>query len=103
MKVPLKKPILDTTFTFDEDDQEIEFFATYDGDGTIWGIVTYEDGTSENMDVDAKNHLLSVDYSYLKAGTYTVTIYHYLDTEIKEVNYQANEGAFTDEVVIIEE
>lgn len=93
----------DTTFTFDEDDQEIEFFATYDGDGTIWGIVTYEDGTSENMDVDAKNHLLSVDYSYLKAGTYTVTIYHYLDTEIKEVNYQANEGAFTDEVVIIEE
>ena len=55
------------------------------------------------MDVDTKNHLLSVDYSYLKAGTYTVTIYHYLDTEIKEVNYQANEGAFTDEVVIIEE
>lgn len=93
----------DTTFTFEEDEQAIEFYATYDGDGNIWGIVTYEDGTSENLNVDTKNHLLSVDYSYLKAGTYTVTIYHYVDTEIKEVNYQTNDDAYADEVVIIEE
>ena len=93
----------ETTFVFDSDEQEIEFYATYDGDGNIWGIVTYEDGTSTNMDVDSKNHILSANYSYLKSGTYTVTIYHYIDTEIKTVNYQTNEDAFTDEVVIIEE
>ena len=93
----------ETTFVFDSDEQEIEFYATYDGDGNIWGIVTYEDGTSTNIDVDSKNHILSANYSYLKSGTYTVTIYHYIDTEIKTVNYQTNEDAFTDEVVIIEE
>lgn len=93
----------DTIFTFDEDKQAIEFFATYDGDGNIWGIVTFEDGTSTNMTVDSKNHLLTADYSYLKAGTYTVTIYHYIDTEIKEVNFQENSDAFTEDVVIIEE
>ena len=90
-------------FEFTEEDENIQFVASYEGDGNVWGIVTYEDGTTQTLDVDTKNKVLTTTYAYVKVGTYRVTIYHYNDTEIKDVTYQSDEDNEMVDIIIIEE
>ena len=90
-------------FKFEEDEENIQFYATYEGDGSVWGIVTDEKGVSQTMDVDTNESSLSTTYAFVGAGEYTVTIYHYNDTEIKDIDYQSNSENEEVELIIIEE
>ncbi len=90
-------------FVFDEDAQNMEFVVKYTGEGSIWGNVVYEGSEeSENLVVDEKNKTLSISYAYLKAGKYTVTVYHYVDTAIEEVYYTNDDSDTQTDVIIIE-
>ncbi len=93
----------ESEYTFEEDESNIMFYASYEGDGTVWGVVTSDTGASQTFDVDSKTKQLSTTFPYLSAGTYKVTIYHYLDTQIKEVNYQKDDENMETDVIIIEE
>ena len=90
-------------FTFEEDEENIQFFATYEGDGSVWGIVTDEDGVTQTMDVDTSDHVLKTTYACLGSGEYTVTIYHYNDTEIGDIDYQSDSENEEVDLIIIEE
>ncbi len=71
-------------FELTEDSENVEFAALYSGDGEVWGTVENENGESQDFG-EAKNGKLNYIYSYLPAGTYTVTIYHYTDTKIDDI------------------
>lgn len=90
-------------FTFEEDAQNMEFVVKYTGEGSIWGNVVYEGSEeSQSLNVDTKNKTLSIPYAYLKAGKYTVTVYHYVDTAIEEVYYTNDDSDTQTDVIIIE-
>lgn len=90
-------------FTFDEDSQNMEFVVKYSGEGSIWGNIVY-DGSEESvsLNVDTKNKVLSVPYAYLKAGKYTLTVYHYVDTVIDEAYYTNDDSDTQTDVIIID-
>lgn len=74
-------------FIISEPKTDITFYAEYDGDGKAWGVVENENGESQVLTVNEKKRILSTNYNYLPAGTYTVTIYHYNDTTISDISY----------------
>ena len=81
--------------------KNIQFYAQYEGEGDVWGIVENESGESQELDVDTQNHELTTTYSYLAAGTYTMTIYHYKDTKIGEMGYQVDTDNEEHEIITI--
>lgn len=89
-------------FVITEDSTNIQFIAEYTGDGDIWGVVKNENGETVSLE-NLKDNRLSAVYSYLSAGTYTVTIYHYADTAIDNVTYQTYEDNLENEIITIEE
>lgn len=89
------------SFYIGEDDENIQFYAQYEGEGDVWGIVENESGESQELDVDTQNHELTTTYSYLAAGTYTMTIYHYKDTKIGEMGYQVDTDNEEHEIITI--
>lgn len=80
-KYKLKKPM-----------SNLKFCAEYAGEGTVWGTVTYEDGTSQDMMVDDQSKKLYTTFTYAKKGTYTVTIYHYEDVRIERIYRSSDEN-----------
>ena len=76
----------------------------YEGDGNIWGTVTDSTGSLVNFDVDTKNKILTARYSYMSADTYTVSIYHYADTNVnfEELTIENNLEDTDTEVTVIE-
>lgn len=91
------------SFYIGEDDENIQFYANYEGDGDVWGIVENENGETQELVVNANDHVLTTTYSYLAAGTYTVTIYHYKDTKIGEIGYQVDTDNEEHEIITIGE
>lgn len=90
-------------YIFETDEENIQFYVSYEGDGDIWGTVSSADGKSQSFELDSKEKKLTTTYTYLPAGSYTVTIYHYADTSIKEVGHKKDEDNENVEVIIIEE
>jgi len=86
-----------------ESDREAEFYVNYTGEGDIWGIVTSEDGESQIFTVNAKTKQMQCYYAYLPAGMYTVTVYHYADTNVNEIGINLEAGSQSEEIIIIEE
>lgn len=91
------------SFYIGEDDENLEFYAEYSGDGDIWGIVEYENGETQELVLNEKEKKLATTYSYVPAGTYTVTIYHYKDTNVDEIGYQVDTNNEQQEIITIEE
>lgn len=90
-------------FVITEDDANIRFFATYEGDGEVWGIIENQNGESRVLDVDIKNRTLSTTYSYMPAGTYKVSIYHYADTKVTDIGYGLDESKVDEEIITVTE
>lgn len=94
------------TYAFDiaEDMSNIQFKATYIGDGDIWGVVQNDStGESKDLEMSKKEKELEVTYDYLGAGSYTVYIYHYADTAVEDVNYASNEENEVTNIITIEQ
>lgn len=90
-------------FVITEDDANIRFYATYEGNGEVWGTIENQNGESRVLNVDAKNRTLSTTYSYLPAGTYKVSIYHYADTKVTDIGYGLDESKVDEEIITITE
>lgn len=90
-------------YVFETDEENIQFYVTYEGNGDIWGTVSSVDGKSQTLDVNSKEKILTTTYAFLPTGTYTVTIYHYADTSVKEVGHKKDEDNENVEIIIIEE
>lgn len=91
------------TYVIEEDDSNVQFYSSFEGTGDIWGTIENQNGESRVLDVDMKNQILTTTYTYLPAGTYTVTVYHYTDTVIKEIGYRADEKNLDEEIITITE
>ena len=78
------------TFTVEKGKENAEFFCKYDGEGDIWGTISNEKGEAVVMKKKKESaslfsgYYLSATYGYLPEGTYTMTIYHYLNTSITD-------------------
>ena len=93
----------ETDIAISEDLTAIRFYVDYTGDGDIWGTITDENGNAVNFESDSKNQKLYANYSYLPAGTYHVTIYHYADTAVNEVSYEDDTDSLEEEILTVEE
>ena len=78
------------TFTVEKGKENVEFFCKYDGEGDIWGTISNENGEAVVMKKKKESssifsgQYLSATYGYLPEGTYTMTIYYYLNTSITD-------------------
>lgn len=90
-------------FVIEEENANIEFYASYEGDGEIWGTVENQNGESRVFEIDSQNHILSTTYAYLPAGAYKVTLYHYADSKIIDIGYKQNSGNIEEEIITITE
>lgn len=50
-------------FTLDEDNSNIQFYVSYEGDGSLWGSVENQNGETRIFDVDTSNHKLTTTYA----------------------------------------
>ncbi len=95
------------TFTFTlEEGSNIDFYALYEGTGEIWGTVKTKEGDAvsfENASSEDGYNKITASYPYLEAGEYTVTLYHYTDTRVVEVNYEKQQTQTQEEILNIEE
>lgn len=93
------------TFTVDESAENIEFYCEYDGTGEIWGTISNSQGEAEGLESIRKNGKLYLGYTYgyLSPGTYTMTIYHFMDTAIVETGTRENTSNMEEEVIYIED
>lgn len=90
-------------FVISEDDSDIEFYVSYEGDGEVWGTIENQNGESRVLDASKKNRTLTTTYSYLPAGTYKVTVYHYIDSKITDMGYKQNNSNMEEEIITITE
>lgn len=99
-------------FTIGEDLTNQRFFATYTGEGSIWGVVENEDGETQNMEISSKpkttaagseDGVIETTIAYLKAGTYKMTIYHYEDAAVTDYGYEEDENNIEEEIITVEE
>ena len=78
------------TFTVEKGMEQAEFFCKFEGEGNIWGTISNEKGEAVVMKKKkagaslSGGYYLSATYGYLPEGTYTMTIYRYLDTTTSE-------------------
>lgn len=93
------------TFTIDEEDENAQFFCKYSGTGKIWGTVSREDGEAEILEELKENgeKYLGVTYGYLSPGTYTMTIYHYMDTAVVETGVREDSSSMEEEIIYVED
>lgn len=102
------KPAIDAIreekeFVIAEDESNIQFYATYDGDGEVWGNIENQNGKSRMLDTDTRNKQLVTTYAYLPAGTYKVTVFHHADTKITDIGYGEDGGNLDEEIITITE
>lgn len=91
------------TYTIDEAQSSIEFYATYTGADTVWGYVTDELGATTKMVLDEKKKRLYCSFAYLPEGKYTITVYHYADTSVTDGNWgRDSSGDVTEIITVIE-
>lgn len=90
-------------FVLDEDDANIQFYVSYEGDGSLWGSVENQNGETRILDVDAGNHKLATTYAYIPAGTYKVSVYHYTDTKITDIGYGLDGNNMEEEIIKVTE
>ena len=90
-------------FAISDPDENILFYATYRGNGVIWGIIENENGEAVDMDIDEKNKMLSYTYPYLPSGTYKMTVYHYSDVAVDKTNYEKDASRQEEEIITVEE
>lgn len=74
----------------------------YEGEGTVWGTASDEDGNAYEFEVDTQNKKLSCVINYVSGGMYDINIYHYADTNIKEPEVTTDEEAESTDVIIVE-
>ncbi len=90
---------------FPEDTQNQTFYVSWSGgknDSYISGLVIYPDGTSHNMTRSKlTDYELTYEASYLPAGTYTIKLYHYSDTEMKDAGTRDNTDVNGTEIITI--
>lgn len=115
---PKALPILDMSIISNEKSQEIteeEFpivvsddkvnyriTVSYEGEGTIYAILVDSEGKMNDFMQDSKNKLLIYDASFLKAGSYSLKVYHYTDTNILDVNSEEHTKTNSDIITITE-
>lgn len=95
------------TETLKKDDSFIMFSADIVGDDykedDVWGTVTYEDGTSYEMEYDHDTGKMEYLMDYAKKGKYTIEIYHYENIAIQNIRARKDESHTSHEVINIEE
>lgn len=89
-------------FKWTDDSENVEFAVLYSGEGEVWGTVENENGESKDLRED-ENGRLYYCYSYLPAGTYTVTIYHDTDTKIDEITSREDAVETTTDIITVVE
>ena len=87
-------------FELEESSNKI-FSVHYKGDGEVWGTLSYQDGTAVEFQED-KDNTIKAELTYVRAGKYTVNIYHYADTIIEEPQITDNEEQLSDINIIVE-
>ena len=90
-------------YNLENDMPNMQFGASYDGDGEIWGTVTYEDGSVMDLINDPDNHVIQVTYPYAVAGKYVVEVYHYEDTKVNEFYQRHDQSMQEEEIITVEE
>ncbi len=107
-------------YELEEAETNYQFWASFIGEGEVWGTVENKDGKTQSMDIiqqyapaeyDSEGEekiketegIISVVYPYIPAGTYKMTIYHYEDTMIKEDGHNPYTGNLETEIITIEE
>ena len=73
--------------TFDSAKQGLTFYGTWESEEeepNLYGYFIYPDGTTYNFEYDKNKKMLTYEASYLPAGTYTIKMYHYSDSEMTE-------------------
>lgn len=92
-------------FEVTEDEINMEFFCSYEGDGMVWGTVENAYGEAQVLETRKanKSKYLGTTYAYLPKGTYKVTVYHYMDTVISKVDRRTDTRNEEDEIIYIEQ
>lgn len=75
--------------------------VNYEGNGEVWGVVTYQDGTTYEFG-KPKDNKLTVSIPYVAAGEYTIDIYHYADTSVAEPTITNNTEGLEDIQIVVE-
>lgn len=92
-------------FTVTEDEVNKEFYCQYEGKGMVWGTVENENGEAQVLEkkrASGSTYYMGTTYAFLPKGTYKVTVYHYMDTVITNVDRRTDEGNEEDEIIHIE-
>lgn len=92
-----------SSFYVGKDKTGVVFYVEYSGKGSVWGIVENEQGEAVMLEEGNEDGMLVAAYSYLPKGTYTMTVYHYNDTKIVNMDYTNDSRIKTEEVLVIEE
>lgn len=93
---------VDKEFTFSEDARYQTFSVEYTGEGEIVGYVIDESGETYDLTIDEENKVAYYTMPYVKAGTYTVTVYHNTDTELGEIEVYEGEYKIKEEITSVE-
>lgn len=96
-------------FYFDvtADEVNMEFYCIYEGEGTVWGTVENEFGEAQVLESRreswSSDKYLGTTYNHLPVGSYKMTVYHYMDTVITEVDRRVDTSNEEEEIIHIEE
>ena len=90
-------------FHFDEDVTNRVFYVEFSGAGNISAIMVNENGETSNFELNKETGRLEYNASYLKAGEYTVYVYHQIDTVLETVDWEEDSKQFETEIIVVEE
>ncbi len=97
-----EKTEVDEVFVLSEDSRNKTFKVIYSGEGDINGVVVAPDGQTYNLkNTDSNQKLYYYNMSYLKAGTYTVKVYHNTDTEIEGISMDDGETEANEDIITV--
>lgn len=97
------------TLFFDNDQTGVIFTMEYEGDGDVTAQVVDENNLSYDMKASTSNSYsnttttMEYAFAYLPAGTYTINVYHYPDTNVLKVDYYLSEDTREVEIITFEE
>ena len=98
----------DKTFVFDEDDTNMVFEAFLEGDGEAYGYVQDDENNIYDLEYDKDvndedQKRLYYEMPYMKAGNYTIKIYHHpSETTITDMAAHQNVHVETDTIIVTE-
>lgn len=85
-----------------EDKANFRFQVSFSGDGEIYAIVIYPDGSSHELMLDSKNKTLYYTAPFISADSYEVKVYHYTDTNVDSVTVIENTLTDSDIITVTE-